>query len=176
MLRDEKPAESATNGSPRSASWAHAFDGHGKRIWRQLGQNDHEKSRQAGYAAAIIVNVILLVIAHNILNWRVPYLTAAFADVLWAIDLSLGATIIANALYLDYDAPWFRNLTQIVLNAFALVVGYLLFAVFPFDFGSAFANSIAHLALVGVMLGLAVALIVEIVVWIVDETRHVLSW
>jgi hypothetical protein len=105
----------------------------------------------------------MLYVAHNLLAWRVPFVTERWILVLWAVDLSLGATIVANALYIAYDAPWFKRLTQIGLNVVALLVTYLFYTFFPFDFGIGFVHSIARIALLVAMVGIAIALIVDAV-------------
>ncbi|NLD43928.1 MAG: hypothetical protein GX657_10585 [Chloroflexi bacterium] len=84
------------------------------------------------YVAAIIVNVILWVIAHQLLEWGIPFVTADWPDVLWAVRLSLGASIVANALYLFYDARWFRRLGDIVTGSAALMSLVVMFVIFPF--------------------------------------------
>ena len=73
--------------------------------------------------------------ANNLLRWSVPFITEGFADVLWAINLSLAASIVGNALFLASDPRWFRRAVQIVLNLFGLLSAYMLYRVFPFDFG-----------------------------------------
>jgi len=65
--------------------------------------------KRIGYAVAIACNVALLVIANNILDWGwLPWLTEDFARVLPVMNVSFGASIAANAVYLLYDRPGFR--------------------------------------------------------------------
>lgn len=126
----------------------------------------------AGYIAAIVVNVILLYIAHNLLDWRVPFLTPAFADVLWAINLSLSATIVANLVYLVYDASWLKSIIQVALNAIAFGVTAILYARFPFDFATVGLNQLVHFALLLVMVALVIATVVQAIVFLVDLLRQ----
>jgi hypothetical protein len=142
------------------------------RTWWGPGPAWRERGRRAGYAAAIIVNALLLYVAHHLLAWGVPFVTPAFADVLWAIDLSVTATILANAVYLAYDARWFRQLTQLGLSGLAFVVAAVLYAAFPFDFGTASWNDLGHLALLLVMLALILAMIVQAVVLLIGLIRR----
>jgi hypothetical protein len=102
----------------------------------------------------------------------VPFVTSAFADVLWAVDLSMTTTILANAVYLAYDAPWFRDLTQLGLSGLAFVVAALLYAVFPFDLGAATWNDLGHLALLLVMVALVLAMIVQAIVFLIGLIRR----
>lgn len=131
--------------------------------------------RQAGYVATIVVNAIMLAIAHAIPTWDLPFITLDYADVLWAVDLSLGATIFAYALFLAYDPSWFRNLSQIILSALAVVSGYTMYRVFPFDFGSQSLNDLARLGLFMIVAILVLVTVVQLVKWLVDQTRDAWS-
>jgi hypothetical protein len=135
-------------------------------------QEQHTRARRAGYVGTIVVNAIMLYVAHHLLVWEVPFVTPAFADVLWAIDLSLWATIVANVLFLGYDAAWFRHLVQIGLSGIAFLVTTQLYAFFPFDFGAPAWNDGARLALVLVMAAIILAIIVQAIVLVVDLTRQ----
>jgi hypothetical protein len=110
-----------------------------------------------------VVSAIMLYASHHLLEWGVPFLTPAFADVLWAIDLSLGATIVANALFIAYDAAWFKHLTKTALHIFALVFAYTLYRVFPFAFEPLWWNDVVGVLLVVVMLATTIAAIVHLV-------------
>jgi hypothetical protein len=131
-------------------------------------------ARRAGYAVAMLVNTILLSIVHSLPQWRLPILTPAFSDTLWAFDLSLGATIVANALFFAYDEPWFRDLMQIALSGLALVVAATLYRVFPFDFGDATSNNRARLVVVVVIFAICIAIIAQVVAWLVGVIRPAL--
>jgi hypothetical protein len=123
----------------------------------------NDQLRRFGYLVAMIVNAVVLTIAHTVLDWGIPFLTPSFRDVLWAIDLSVGATIIANALFIVYDSAWFRHASQIVLDALALVTVYTLYRVFPFDFGMEWANTFAAVSMLLVMIAVGIALVVQTV-------------
>ena len=87
------------------------------------------------YVAAIVVNAALIVIANQIVNWDVlTFLTADFNRVLWLINVSLGATILVNALFLFFDPKWFISLCRAVTSSLALVATIRMLQVFPFDF------------------------------------------
>jgi len=126
------------------------------------GRRRTRRTRKVDYVIAIVINLIALYVLHNLLNWHVPFLTERFAAVLWAFDLSIEATIVANVLFLVYDAGWFKHLAQIALDVLGLVVIATLYGVFPFAFGP-FGNQIGRLALLAAGLGLGIALIVEAV-------------
>jgi hypothetical protein len=130
------------------------------------------RGRRAGYVAAIVVNAVLLYVAHHLLAWQVPFVAPSFGDVLWAIDLSFTSTIVANAVCLAYDARWFRNLTQLGLSGLAFVVAAVLYGIFPFDFGTATWNELAHLGLLLVMGALIIAMLVQTVVILTNLIRR----
>jgi len=121
-----------------------------------------ERASRPGYIAAIIVNVVLLYVAHHLLEWHVPFVTQEFTVALWAVDLSLIATIVGNAMLLGYDARWFKRLVQIALNVVAVAMVATLYGIFPFDFGYS-GDRIARICLWAMMLALGIATIVEAV-------------
>ena len=114
-----------------------------------------------GYIIAIVVNALLLYVIHHLLDWNVFFVTERFSEVLWALDLSLQATILANLLFLVYDAAWFKHLAQIVLNLLSILATFILYWVFPFDFGLAWWNQLVKFALLLAIAGMAIAIIVE---------------
>ena len=119
-------------------------------------------ARRAGYIIAIIVNVVLIYVFNNLVRWGVPFIKSRLNEILWAFYLSLVATIIANALYLIYDAGWFRHLTQMGLAVLAFNSVYQLYTVFPFDFKFAIWEQGLRLALILAMVGTVIAFVVEL--------------
>ena len=94
-------------------------------------------ARRAGYVVAIAVNLGLLAVVNNILEWDVvPFLTSDFSRLVGFISVSLALTIVANVIYLAYDPPWFKSLAQIGLTLVSLAVTIRIYQVFPFDFSS----------------------------------------
>lgn len=169
MSYDRQPLRQSQENRP---DWAPAFAEGGKRWWPRPTEAQRARARQVGYAVSIVVNAILLVVAHSLPSWGLPFLTPAFVDVLWAIDLSLGASIVANAVYFAYDASWFRNLTQIALTGLSLVSTVALYRVFPFDFGGASGDDLARLALAAVIFALVIAIVVQVIAWFANEVRR----
>ena len=133
------------------------------RAWRETKQYLKDEFRQAGYVAAVIVNIVLWYAANNLLRWKVPFITEGFADVLWAINLSLAPSIVGNALFLAFDPRWFRRAVQIVLNLFGLLSAYVLYRVFPFDFGPGPWELGIRLSLGVVIVGIAIGTIAELI-------------
>jgi hypothetical protein len=114
-------------------------------------------TRRIGYTVAIVVNVAVLVVAHNLLDWGwFPWLTAEFDEVLPIITVSIVASIVANAVYLAYDLKWFRSAAEIGLLAVSLAATIRILQVFPFDFS---AYEFGWGTLVRSVLGVAIAAI-----------------
>lgn len=133
-----------------------------------------EAGRRAGYVAAIAVNLILLWVAHHLLEWGWPrFLTDEFDDVLPILTLSIVATIVANALFVVFDPKWFQHLANLVTSAIALVCAVVVSRVFPFDFTD-YATDWTWLARLVVVLGIvgtAIAVVVNAVSVVLDVAR-----
>ncbi len=116
---------------------------------------------EAGYIAAIVVNGIMLYVMHNILRWGIPFITTDFASVPWAFDLSLGAQIVCNLVFLSYDPAWFKHAAQVGLNVLGFIAIYTLFRVFPFAFGRESLLTLVRLAMLGCLAAIVIATVVE---------------
>ena len=127
-------------------------------------------ARRFGYLISIVVNLALLYLANGVPNWDVPFITNDWPDVLWAVNLSLGATIAANLAFMAYDPAWFRRIAQMVLAGISIVVFNTLRTVFPFDLSGPFEQALRLALLVG-MFGLGIAVIVEFVGLVLGRER-----
>jgi hypothetical protein len=125
--------------------------------------------RRTGYFIAIVVNIVLIYVFNNLVNWHVPFITERFSEVLWAFNLSIGATIIVNALYLIQDTGRFRHLTQMVLAVLGFNSVYQLYTVFPFVFNSTFWQTTWRLVLILASVGTAFGFVVELVKFIAGK-------
>lgn len=92
------------------------------------------KHRISGYVGALVANGVLLFVFNNLLGWSVPFLTESYRNCLWAIDISLGAVIIANFVFIFFDRDWFKHLLQVFTSAASFMAIYVIHAVFPFEF------------------------------------------
>jgi hypothetical protein len=128
-----------------------------------------KKPGKLRYIGAIVINVILIWVFANLLNWGVPFLTSDYSRVLWAIDLSLAATILANILFLIFDHGWFRHLMQTGLNIIAIIVGIIIFLIFPFTFAGESWSIWVKVALIAVMVGIGIGTIVEFIQFILRK-------
>ena len=121
-------------------------------------------TRRFGYLVAVLVNVALLVVVNNLLAWDIlPFLTSGFDRVVPIINVSLGATILVNLIYLPYDPRWFKSLTQIGLLGISMAATVRMYQVFPFDF-SAYEfewETVAKWLLILAMVGVAIGIVVE---------------
>lgn len=123
-------------------------------------------ARQAGYVVAIVINALILWVANNLLAWGwFAWLIDDFVDVLPAINASLIVTIIAYALFVAYDAEWFRALGDVVTGIYSLLAGIAMWQVFPFDFSAyAFDWALVARILVGLgIFGVSVGILVNVV-------------
>lgn len=117
-----------------------------------------------GYTMAILVNAAMLVIANNILDWGwPPFLADDFGRILWLLDLSFLGAIMVNVIYLGYDPPWFKSVSQIGLGLISMAVAIRTFQIFPFDFSGYQFNwePVARFVIVLTMVGVGITIIVE---------------
>lgn len=138
---------------------------------RGAAQGPGPGARRFGYIVSIVINLILLYLANNVENWDVPFITNDWPDVLWILNLSFQATIIANLVFLAFDPSWFRHGVQVLLNALGLVVIYTLYQVFPFDFGGAQINAGIRVAMLIGVFGVGIAIIIEFVALVLGLRR-----
>jgi hypothetical protein len=138
-------------------------------------------TRRIGYGVAIAVNAAMLVIANNVLAWGwFAWLTEDLNDVLPLINLSLVASIVANAAYLANDSPAFKGAMELVVNTISLIAAVRLLQVFPFDFTGYSSNweTLTRWILIVAIAGTGLALLVQLVrllqmaVKAADEGRH----
>ena len=126
--------------------------------------------RSNGYVGSIVVNALLLYAVGHLGDWQIGWITSAWSDVVWALSLSLEVSLAANALFFLYDHDWFRYPVLAVCSLFALQAVYVLYAVFPFDFGFAW-NDIARLALLALILAIGIGTLVTAVLAVLHLAR-----
>lgn len=125
-------------------------------------------ARRFGYFLTIVVNIGVIFIANNLLNWNwVPFLTEDFALCLWAINLSLGASIFINFMFMFFDRKWFRGLMQSLSNVFAFISGYIFWRVFPLSLSESMAKAV-KLGLVIILGLIALGTLIELT----NAVRH----
>jgi hypothetical protein len=125
-------------------------------------ERNREKEQKSEYIAAIIVNLIFLYVVNNLLNWHIYFITNAFNEVLWIINLSIVVSIIGNGLLLVYSPERFRHVVKIFINIISFIAVYVVYQVFPFNFYNSFYNWCFSILLIVAMIGIVIATIVEI--------------
>lgn len=121
--------------------------------------------RRLGYSIAIGINVVILIIVQNILDWGwLPFLTEDFADLVPWISFSLVVSIVANSVYLFNDTRVVKSVGQIGINLVSIFVTYQVFTVFPFDF-TAYSfdwGLLMRIVLIVAMVGAGIGVLAEI--------------
>jgi hypothetical protein len=119
--------------------------------------------RRFGYVLAVAINGVLLWVAHQLLDWQWPrFLTEDFDQLLPILTVSFVASMVANALFVLADPPWFKAVAGVVTSAISLAVSIRTWQVFPFDF-STYAVDWSTLVRVLVALGIAGSAIATLV-------------
>lgn len=131
-------------------------------------QKKEKNSKKSEYIGAIVVNVILLYIFNNLLNWHVYFITNALNEILWIINIAITATIIGNIMFLIFNPEWFRHIIKIILNIFAFTAVYSIYSIFPFNFSSFLVDWSVTIALIFIMAGIVIATIVELFLLIIN--------
>jgi hypothetical protein len=142
---------------------------------RAAGVSRPGVDKRAGYGIAIAVNVALLFLANNLLDWDlVPFLTDDFARVLWLVNISLLGAVIVNVMYLRYDRAWFKSVCQIGLGWVSMAVAIRMYQVFPFDFTAYEFNwePLARFVIVMTTVGVGIGILVEVIALSRDVVRH----
>ena len=122
--------------------------------------------RRFGYGVAVVVNVVMLFVTNNILEWGwLPFLTDDFAEVVPWISFSLLASIVANVVYMFDDDTVIKAGGQIAVNLISVVVTYQILRVFPFDFSNYDFNwgIVTRVVLILAMVGAGIGAIAEAV-------------
>ena len=121
--------------------------------------------RRFGYGVAIAINLVLVWIVGNLLEWELlGFLTAEFADLVPLIQLGLWVTIAANVVYIMDDRSFSTRAARLVVDVVNLFVTFRVFDVFPFDFSAHTFNwgfvfrAVLVIALIGTAIGAVVHL------------------
>lgn len=123
---------------------------------------DRTAGRRVGHVVAVLVNLLLLYLINVSPGWdAVPFLTGETVLVLGLVNLSLWASVVAEALYVVWDAVWLRALGDIVTMGISLAATVRIWQVFPFDLTSGWEMAtrvLLGIAVFGTLVGIAVAL------------------
>jgi len=86
--------------------------------------------RKIGYVVVILIMIVILYLVRNYEDWHFKFLTKEFSKVLFYIELSIYANIVANILFILYDNRWFKHLIQAVTDvagALSLIMFYVIY-------------------------------------------------
>jgi hypothetical protein len=122
-----------------------------------------DQDRWYNYAFSIVINLILLYIVNNLIYWNLSFISTTFSDVLWALNLTLVVTIIANVMFILYHKSWFKHATKIIVNITALIAAYTVLIVFPFIINQTFIALGLKILFILAVIAAFVAIIVEII-------------
>ena len=123
-----------------------------------------EPRTRFGYAVAVSINLVMLIVVHQVLDWGWPtFLTDNFDLVVPWISLSLIITITANLVYQFNDAPTVKSTGQILVNLIGISVTYRIYQVFPFDFSATSFNweTVVRVLLILAMVGAGIGVLTE---------------
>ena len=91
-------------------------------------------ARRIGYIFAIAFMILFIWVLRHLREWGVNFLNDDFERALFYIELSIYASIIAQALFIFYDNRWFKHLAQAVTNVFGALSLIMIYVIFPFNF------------------------------------------
>ncbi len=91
------------------------------------------------HAVGLAFTLLAWVIAHQHDVWRPSlggFVTEAWADVLWAVDLSLAVDALGHLVLLFVRTPLLRGVSELASAVVGLVSLVVAYRVYPFDPGS----------------------------------------
>ena len=121
--------------------------------------------RRIGYTVAILVNLLVFGFINVWPGWEAfDVVTPAAADVVPLVNLSIGAAILVNVVYLFADGVRIKALGEMVTATFTVVVSLAVLDVFPFNFsGYAFPwEWLIRFVLIIAVIGSAISLLVNL--------------
>lgn len=154
----------------------------GKAIEQEVEKRVSGPVRKIGYVFAIFMNLLLLWAAHNVVRWDYAifdFILDDFNNVLWAIDLSLGVSIVINLVWIFYDGKYVKGVLQIVSNAVGLFMMYILLWKFPYEFreliDTDWINTAVRILMILGMVAVTIATFAEGIKLVVGGTQKVKS-
>jgi hypothetical protein len=92
--------------------------------------------KASDYIGSVVVNGALLFIANRIPGWNLSFITDAFPQALFALNLSLGAQVGGNLFLAFYRTKPIRSGILFLLDLASIYSARVLLRVFPFTFDS----------------------------------------
>ncbi len=138
--------------------------------------NKSPQRRRIDYVVTIIINAILLYVANNLLVWEAQFLKHEWADVLPAVNLTLGVTLGINLLFLFYDGRGFYFVARTFSDAVSIYATYRVWCVFPFDFhgffGLGWLNPVMKIVLPFAVAGILIAITIRTVRLVLNKNIY----
>jgi hypothetical protein len=120
-------------------------------------------AKRFGYLLAAVINVVLLWISHQLLDWGWPgFLTPEFDDLLPIVTVSFVVTIIANLVYVVADGWPIKPVGELASAVIGFVVALRSWQIFPFEFSGDDWSWLVRLILVVAMVGTTIGAIVQL--------------
>ncbi|MGH4023698.1 MAG: hypothetical protein ACRDRV_03845 [Pseudonocardiaceae bacterium] len=123
-------------------------------------------ARRTGYVVAGVLNAGLMSLINVWPGWQVvPLFTENTHQVLGLVNLSLLAGVLVNAVYLVYDAPWWKSLGDLATTGIGLAALVRIWQVFPFGFRDASFNwaLLVRVVLVVALVGAAIGVVAQVI-------------
>lgn len=120
-------------------------------------------SRRVGYLVGAAVNAALLYLVNRNPGWQaVPFLTDATTQVLWLVNASITANLIASLVYVVWDPAWLKALGDVITTSLGVLAAVRIWQVWPLEFATGspwgvIARIAVGCAVVGGTLGIVVA-------------------
>jgi hypothetical protein len=131
------------------------------------------RGKKAGYIITIIVNGVLVFVLNSLSGWNVPFLTQEYSLCLWAVNLSLGATMVANFIFIFYERQWFTHLLQVFTSIAAFIAFYIVNEIFPFIFLSSIWYTLLRIFLIAGMVISGLSVIYNIIRTILPFSKKI---
>ncbi len=150
-----------------SGEWEEDGSGVPEREWnsrRGLRRKGHANGgKTSDYIGSVVVNGILLYVVNKIPSWNLSFITEAFSQVLFAMNLSLGAQVGGNLFVSFYREKRARNGILFLLDIASLYGAVTVLRVFPFRFDEIPVPFLEKGVRIVLMVGIAVTAISAVV-------------
>ncbi len=113
-------------------------------------------NRPSGYIASAVFNGVALWVMNQLPVWKPFFLLDSYADVLWAINMSLIVQIVLNLVLIFFHPLFFHHLIQTVFSLVSIVAMVWILRVFPVNFSvrlGDWANWLFRIVLIVALIG-----------------------
>jgi TRAP-type mannitol/chloroaromatic compound transport system permease small subunit len=118
------------------------------------------------YIASAVFNGVFLWVMNQLPLWKPWFLLDSYADVLWAINMSLTVQIVLNLVLIFFHPLFFHYLTQAVFSLVSFIALLWIVRVFPLDFSARpgeWLNLVVRIVLIVGLVGTAIGGITNLV-------------